>query len=159
MRLCSGNIDMYSVHNSFPFSIMSRRLLTIVLITALAILALVNYQKRMELSKELERLSVQTGQAATGSNAEEMAQAKAIVEKVKQHILLSGDVEPTVAKIVDSEALRKQNAFYANAKNGDYLVVTPLRAVLYDPDADIILDVIPVQLQPVQNTSSSKASQ
>ena len=136
---------------------MSRRLLTIVLVIALAALALVNYQKRMELAAELKKLSVQAEQTQ-GGNPEDVAQAKAIVEKVRRLINLAGDVEPTVAKIVDIEALKKQNEFYGAAKNGDYLVVTPLRAVLYDPDADKILDVIPVQLQPVASSASSAAA-
>ena len=60
------------------------------------------------------------------------------------------DVEPTVATIVNVEELRKNNAFYNKAENGDHLVVTTERAILYDPDEDIILDVIPVQLQPAE---------
>lgn len=136
---------------------MNRKLLLVILVIGLAVLALINYQKRMELSTELKRLSVKMEQLQ-GGNAEEEAQAKAIVAKVRQLMVLSGDVEPTVAKIVDIEALRKQNDFYKNAENGDYLVVTPLRAVLYDPEGNKILDVIPVQLQPVQQGNAGGGS-
>ena len=71
-----------------------------------------------------------------------------VVERLRKHIQLSTDVEPTVATIVNVEELRKRNPFYNKAENGDHLVVTTDRAILYDPDHDIILDVIPVQLQP-----------
>ena len=56
-------------------------------------------------------------------------------------------IQPTVATIVDVNALRARNDFYKNAKNGDYLIVTPNRAILYDPNRDMIIDVVPVQLQ------------
>ncbi len=57
-------------------------------------------------------------------------------------------MDPTVATIINAESLKSRNPFYERAENGDHLIVTPTRAVLYDPDKDIILDVIPVQIQP-----------
>lgn len=138
---------------------MNRKVLSIILIVALAVLALVNYKKRIELASELKKLSVQMEQLQGGNNPQSVAQAKSIIDKVKKHIVIQGDVEPTVATIVDVETLKKRNEFYKNAKNGDNLVVTPTRAILYSPDKDIILDVVPVQLTPntpaPANSSSS----
>ena len=133
-----------------------KRLLIPVLVIALGVLAYVNFTKRVELSSELRKLSISSGQTE-GSSEEGIAQAKAVVEQVKEHIKILGDVEPTVASIVDVDTLRKRNAFYNNAKNGDYLIVTPTRAYLYDPDADIIVDVIPVHLTPNVPPASSSA--
>ncbi len=124
-----------------------KKLLTIVLVVALAVLAYVNYMKRVQLATELKKLSVQMEQLQTGNNPENVAQAKAIVDKVRAHIDIPTDVEPTVATIVDVNTLKARNDFYKNAKNGDNLIVTPTRAILYDPDRDMILDVVPVQLQ------------
>jgi hypothetical protein len=136
-----------------------KKLLTVVLVVGLAVLAYVNYMKRVQLATELKKLSVQMEQLATGNNPENVAQAQAIIEKVKKHINLPTDVEPTVATIVDVEALKSRNEFYANAKNGDHLIVTPTRAILYDADADVILDVVPVQLQAPEGAASSAAAQ
>lgn len=125
----------------------SKKLLTTILIVGLGVLAFVNYQKRMQLATELQKLSVQMEQLQTGNNPENVAEAARIVEKVRAHMQIDPSIDPTVATIVDVDALRTQNEFYANAKNGDFLIVTPTRAILYDPDKDMIIDVVPVQLQ------------
>ena len=90
----------------------------------------------------------ETGTSDVGSESKEEAQR--IVAKVKTHIQIDDSVEPTVATIVDVETLKKRNPFYNRAKNGDHLIVTPDRAILFDMEADIILDVIPVQLEPLE---------
>ena len=133
-----------------------KKLLVIVLILGLAILAYVNYAKSVELAAELKKLSVMNEQLQTGNNPESIAEAKAIIERVSRHITIPGDTEPTVATIVDVEALRAGNEFYANAKNGDHLIVTPTRAILYDPDKDIVIDVVPVQLTPPQQAEAAQ---
>jgi hypothetical protein len=124
-----------------------KKLLTVILIVALAGLAYVNYMKRVELATELKKLSVKMEQLQTGNNPESIAEAQAIIDRVRKHINIPSDVEPTVATIVDVDALKERNDFYKNAKNGDNLIVTPNRAILYDPNADVIIDVVPVQLQ------------
>ncbi len=141
-----------------PSSAGSRKLLSIFLVVALAILAYVNYTKRVQLATELKKLTVQMEQLQTGNDPQNVAAAKEIVDKVRKHIIVPSDVEPTVATIVDVETLKSRNEFYKDAKNGDNLIVTPTRAILYDPDRDIILDVVPVQLTP-QAASSSEAAQ
>ena len=135
-----------------------RKLLTVVLVVGLAVLAYVNYMKRVQLATELKKLSVKMEQLETGNNPENVAQAQAIIEKVRKHMNIPTDVEPTVATIVDVDALKSRNEFYANAKNGDHLIVTPTRAILYDPDTDMILDVVPVQLQAPEAAASSSAA-
>ncbi len=144
--------------DSISSSAGTRKLLVIVLVVALAVLAYVNYTKRIQLANELKKLSVQMEQLQTGNNPQNVAAAKEIVDKVRKHIIIPTEIEPTVATIVDVNTLRSRNEFYKNAKNGDNLIVTPTRAILYDPDMDIILDVVPVQLQPEAAASSSQAS-
>ncbi|OGJ62136.1 hypothetical protein A3A67_05345 [Candidatus Peribacteria bacterium RIFCSPLOWO2_01_FULL_51_18] len=135
-----------------------KKLLTFVLIVALAVLAYVNYTRRVQLAKEFEKLSVKIEQLQTGNTPQNVAAAKEVVDKVKRHIVIPADVDPTVATIIDANTLKARNEFYKNAKNGDNLIVTPSRAILYDPVKDIILDVVPVQLQP-ETASSSSAGQ
>lgn len=138
-----------------PSSAGSRKVLSLLLVVALAILAYVNYTKRVQLAMELKKLTVQMEQLQTGNDPQNVAAAKEIVDKVRKHIIVPGDIEPTVATIVDVETLKSRNEFYKDAKNGDNLIVTPTRAILYDPDRDIILDVVPVQLTPQAAASSA----
>lgn len=133
----------------------SKKLLSLLLIAAFAILAYVNYTKRVQLASELKKLSVQMEQLQTGNSPQNIAAAKEIVDKVRKHIVIPTAIEPTVATIVDVETLKSRNEFYKDAKNGDNLIVTPTRAILYDPDRDIILDVVPVQLTPQAASSSA----
>ena len=131
-----------------------RKLLIVVLVVALALLAYINYTKRVQLENDLKQLSVKNEQLKTGNDPQNIAKAKEIIEKVRRHMQIPTDPEPTVATIVDVNALRKQNDFYVNAKNGDNLIVTPTRAILYDPDKDMIIDVVPVQLQADEPTKT-----
>lgn len=117
------------------------------LVVILAVLVIVIDGRRREAEQRLTELMVQTGQDVQNpeQNRERAAQ---IVASVKKHFALpTEDGEPTVAAIVDVEQLRTQNAFYNKAENGDYLVITTTRAVIYDPEGDQILDVAPVQIQ------------
>lgn len=98
---------------------------------------------RLEVEQDYKQLSTQSGNASR-------EEARQIVEKVKKHIVLDEGVEPTVATIVDIETLQRRNPFYKKARNGDHLIVTPQRAILYDSEKDIILDVIPVQIKPLE---------
>ncbi len=138
---------------------MNKKLLTIILIVGLAALSFTFYKRSMTLAAELKKLTVMNEQLQTGNNPENIAEAQAIIEKVRQHVIIPADVEPTVATIVDVEALKASNEFYKNAKNGDHLVVTPTRAILYDPVADMIIDIVPVQLQaPADQAATSSAA-
>lgn len=128
------------------------------LIVGLAVLSFVFYKRSVTLATELKKLTVMNEQLQTGNNPESIAQAAAIIEKVRKHIDIPTDVEPTVATIVDVNALKARNDFYKNAKNGDNLIVTPTRAILYDPSRDMILDVVPVQLQEANQQASSSSA-
>ncbi|MBI3336643.1 hypothetical protein HYZ98_03715 [Candidatus Peregrinibacteria bacterium] len=127
--------------------------LTTVLVIILVALVVVLDTRRRQVEGQLKDLSVQMDQLAPQRQQNEQL-VKQILVKVKRHMALPGDAEPTVATIVDVEALRAQNSFYQSAENGDHLIVTPTRAILYDPDKDIILDVVPVQLKPASPPST-----
>lgn len=85
--------------------------------------------------------------AQTDTKTQENAKAADILANVRTHILLAEEPKPTVAEILDVATLRARNAFYANAANGDYLIVTTTRAILYSPSKDRIIDVMTVQLE------------
>lgn len=70
-----------------------------------------------------------------------------IIEKVGKLIELPTDEEPTVATISDKEKLKDQ-PFFAKAKNGDKVLIfaNAKKAILYDPVANKIIDVAPVNI-------------
>lgn len=117
-----------------------------VLLIALVVLAVVLDTQRRKAQTELHNLTVRLEQLQGNSEANQQ-KAKNVVLKVKKLMDIDTSVEPTVATIVDVEKLREQNPFYNKAENGDYLIVTQTRAILYREENNIILDVVPVQLE------------
>lgn len=70
---------------------------------------------------------------------------KVLVARVAKHILLPPGEDPTVMTVTDKEKLSGQ-LFFANAKNGDRVLVyeKAKKAFLYDPVADMVIEVGPV---------------
>lgn len=133
------------------------KFLLVVLVAVLLGLLVVLDARRRQAESELENLTMRLEQLQGGNPEENKQVARMVVTKLRKHIMMPADIEPTVAQIVDAEKLKQQNPFYANAQNGDYLVITPTRAMLYSPQQDIIIDVIPVQLN--QQAASSAGPQ
>lgn len=131
----------------------SGKVITLILVIGLGLLAFINYNKRVELARELDSIRL----TQSGDGVEDAARAQEIIQKVKRHIMIIGDVEPTVAQVVDADALKQNNNFYQNAENGDFLVITPVRAMLYSEQKDILLDVVPVQLTAPQEDGAPAA--
>ncbi len=125
---------------------MRLKLLFPLLVIALVVLVVVLDTQRRQAEGELKNLTVRLEQLQ-GNSQENQERAKQIVTRVRTLIDIPADITPTVATIVDVEKLRAQNPFYNNAKNGDYLIVTPTRAILFDADRGVIIDVVPVQIQ------------
>ena len=125
-----------------------RKMLFTVIIIALIALVFTIDLRRREAEEQLTNLTVRLEQLQTGNTEQNREAANKVIDQVRKLIDIPVDVEPTVATIVDVEALRKENPFYNKASNGDHLIITPERAILYDSVRNIILDVVPVQLQP-----------
>ncbi len=131
---------------------MSKFFLSIVVV-ALSFLAGWNWYQRSELQKQLAQVNPEQLKST-----QDAVLAQEVVAKVKKHMTLDETVAPTVAKIADAETLRQKNPlFYKNASNGDFVVITTTRAILYSLEKDVIIDVVPVQLQPAASQSSSSA--
>ena len=124
-------------------------LLFIGIIAAIGLFAWAEMQRRdaigrlKETEQELEKIRQSTERRGT-----EVAQQ--VLESVRKLIDVPNDPEPTVATIVDVDALREASPFYNKAENGDHLIITETRAILYDPDRGIILDVVPVRIDKEQ---------
>src|SRR5690349_19292584 len=96
--------------------------------------------------------SSQTQNAAPGSTDD----VNALVARVGRHIVVNVNEVPTVATIEDASVLRAQSpSFYADAQNGDRLLVWSDKAVLYSPSRDLLLAVMPVSLPPPSASSTS----
>ena len=55
-----------------------------------------------------------------------------IVDRVSKLTSLPGTPPDAVVRVQDPETLKKQNDFYANVKEGDYIIMYPRLAVIYD---------------------------
>jgi len=142
-------ILMETMESSQPASGMrkqSKKLLIVVIIALIVLIGVLEVKRRL-VEQQLQQLTVRLEQLQTGNTRENREQAERIIRKVKRHMVVEEAVEPTVATIVDVEALRLRNPFYNKAENGDFLIVTPERAILYNEQRDVILDVVPVQIQ------------
>lgn len=134
------------------------RPLALLAVVALVVLLVVIDMRRRSAEQQLQQLSVRLDQV-NGSPTQNREAAQRIVNQVRKLYALPEGVEPTVATIVDVNTLRERNPFYNRAKNGDYLIVTTDRAILFDAKRNIILDVVPVQIQAANAETSDTATQ
>lgn len=84
---------------------------------------------------------------STSEAQQEVAQKEVeeLINKVKRLIVLP-EGQPVLATITDVENLSQQQPFFSAAKNGDKLLIYPTKAVIYNPDDDILVNVGPVTI-------------
>ncbi len=124
----------------------------------LAIFGAVSFSNWRAAQSQLEQVSMRLDQLSGGDTEQGREAAQRVVAQLRKLYDIPTDIEPTVATIVDVTTLRARNAFYNKAKNGDYLVVTTDRAILFDAAKNVIIDVVPVQIQqPAAQSSSARA--
>lgn len=134
-------------------------LVSIFVVGLLGLVGTMEYKRQM-ISAQLQELEQDfeetQGQDINQEQLNNVELAAKIIAEVRALIEIPEDVEPTVATIVDVNILRERNPFYEVAENGDHLLVTPTRAILYSSKQKKILDVAPVQLeeQPQQGGGS-----
>jgi len=79
------------------------------------------------------------------------ADDKKIVDQLSKIMLLSNDYTPTMAIITDIDKLKaEQPGFFADAKNGDRLIIYPNQAIIFDAGANKIVKVGVVQFNSTQ---------
>ena len=120
------------------------------MLVALLVLVGVLEVKRQTISAQLTNMTNVLEEYQSQGEEENKALAETIINDVRKLIDIPEDVEPTVATIIDVDLLKAKNPFYNKASNGDHLIVTPDRAILYSSARKVILDVAPVQLEPVK---------
>ena len=62
-----------------------------------------------------------------------------ILSRVAKHTELPSSEPDAVVRVQDAGTLQKQNDFYANVKEGDYIIMYPQLAVIYDLRNDSIV--------------------
>lgn len=85
---------------------------------------------------------------ATNETVNEKAsevEAQETLDELGQHILITEKDKPSIVTIVDVDKLKAENeVFYANAQNGDQLIIFPGRAILFRRSDDIIINIAPI---------------
>ena len=74
-----------------------------------------------------------------------IAEDAKVLKQLGKIMALPEDVQPTMAIITDIDALKEGQPFFADAKNGDRLIIYPEIAIVYDYKANKIVKVGPVQ--------------
>ncbi len=102
--------------------------------------AALSHMRAQELKQQVAELK-QNPQVA----AQEETQT--LIDRVGRLIILPEGETPTIATVSDPEKLRNQ-PFFAKAKVGDKVLIytNAKKAILYDPLADRILEVAPVNI-------------
>ena len=62
-----------------------------------------------------------------------------ILSMVAKHTELPSEEPDAVVRVQDAPTLQKQNEFYANVKEGDYIIMYPQLAIVYDLRNDSIV--------------------
>lgn len=89
---------------------------------------------------------------------EELAKKEvdSLLDNIGRHIILKKGEDPMIATISDIDSLISEQEFYKDAKNGDKLIIYSDRAIIYDPDKDVIVNVGPVYNQNQPETTSEE---
>src|SRR5437870_4621069 len=75
-------------------------------------------------------------------------ETKNLLDRIGKLILLPNDEQPSIATVSDITKLKNQS-FFANAKNGDKVLIytKSKKAILYDPSANKIIEVSVLNLE------------
>lgn len=123
-------------------------LIAVIIIVVLGIVSLV--------SKKNRPIASHSGSTSVSPGLEKYAQTLA---KLKEMMVLPEE-EPVVAQVQDADLLSKQQNFYEQAKNGDFLFLFPtaLKAVLFREYENKIINSGPIYIQN-QNVTNADAKE
>lgn len=129
---------------------LSKIILALALIVSLVVLASL-YVSYLNLKKEMNYL--QDPQAQQARAKREIQDLVAQVGK----LMVLPEGEPTVATVVDAEALAKEQEFFKDAKNGDKVLIYKDKAILFNVAESRIVNVGPV-LSANPNSTSTQSN-
>ena len=91
----------------------------------------------------------------TGQEQAVLAETNALVKEIGKIMVLPKNETPTIATVSDPQAL-KSREFFVDAKKGDKVLMytTAKKAILYDPVAKKIINVAPLTISNITETST-----
>lgn len=101
-------------------------------------------------------LQMKFDELAESPSVQEEKIVKETIDKLGQHVVLPKNETPSIATVQDAEAIKQDSTFYADAKNGDQVIIYQTKAYLYDPSADRVVNIGPVIL-PTQEATQADA--
>ena len=141
-------MDLFSSDNKAQAVL--RTVLTSAVVASLLGLVVTLEVKRQQTESSLASVSQTEEQEVNTSSAPNHVPdpdlADTVLEQLQEHYYIPPEVEPTVASIIDAEKLRSTHEFYAGAENGDFLIITGDRAILYDAKRGKVKQVVPLEL-------------
>ena len=95
-------------------------------------------------------------------NPENVAQEEVanITNKLGKLMILPEDEEPTVATVLEKDKIQDQ-PFFSKAENGDKVIIytKAMKAILYRPSANKIIEVAPISITQPEGTEANGAMQ
>lgn len=132
-----------------------RNVMLLIIIVLLLGLTGMSLRQMMVTQRYLDGLTVQLNQAYGVGTPQEKA-LREIMAKVRKHVAIPNDSQVTVATVTNAEELKKENPFYTSARNGDTIVITPLRAIIYRAAEDRIVDMTNITTGGTSSAQGSK---
>lgn len=75
----------------------------------------------------------------TGESSSKTLSEKEIVSRIATHMIVPKEDVSMMIKVKDSETMRRESAFYKDVQKGDYVVVYPSLAVIYNQKEDRVV--------------------
>jgi len=118
------------------------KIVIILVLLALAASSVWYFLKYQDAKKQISILSSLEGQQEISKE-----EIEKVLKDVGKLILLPTNETPTVATIEDAQALAKDQAFFAEAQNGDKVLIYSDRAIIYSPERNVLVNVGPIYFQ------------
>ncbi len=96
---------------------------------------------------QLNQLQLQAGLDGTAPTPTK-DEIKKLVTQVGKHFLLPANETPHAITLANVDSLKKNQPFFANAKNGNILLVYSREVILYDPVIDKVINVAQIRIAP-----------
>jgi len=134
----AGNEESMAPAGNLP----KKSKLTMILVLALAVLVITLGGATYFMSKQLNELKNDPQKAG-------QVELENVLEMVGKIMVLPANEQPTLATVTDLAPLKDQ-PFFVNAKVGDkvLLYTSSRKAILYDPVANKIVEVAPINIGP-----------
>jgi hypothetical protein len=114
------------------------------------------YSLNTDLGNKYDALNIKYQDLLENPDKAAQIEIDMLVSKVAELISVPTDEKPTVATVQDKEALKDQ-AFFANAANGDKVIIysNAKKAILYRPSNNRIIEVAPLVLDTTTATENN----